>query len=497
MALWAPNAAAQTKIVGFGDSITFGLGETGISCDAEPGGYPPRLDTLLTQQSADVELINEGVCDELTAEGLTRIDTVLENRPDTDAVLLMEGTNDLSRNNISLESMRFNLGEMADKVRWSGVEPISASPIPRAPDAGSNDRTALLAERLGLDATEADMIFVDPYTQWVDLPDLFDLYYSDTLHPNDEGYDLLAELFVESSQEAILRTLPTPCVFGDENLCLSNGRFKVEVDWATEDEAGRGQTVPLSGDTGLFWFFSPQNLELVVKVLDGRAINGHFWVFYGALSDVEFTLTVTDSETGDRKVYRNPLGTQASDGDIEAFAQPDGFASSTVDPSERVTRQALDPAAGWLKVSTTDFPASDVGSKSADLEKAAGNVGPKNVGPKNDCETAPETLCLRQDRFSVKIRWTDPAGESGDGTAVVLTGETGYFWFFNNDNVEVVIKVLDGRAINGHFWVFYGALSDVAYEIEVTDTTNGNVATYVNPLGEFGSESDIEALPEP
>jgi hypothetical protein len=39
--------------------------------------------------------------------------------------------------------------------------------------------------------------------------------------------------------------------------------------------------VPLGADTGYFWFFEDTNVELVVKVLDGRAINGHTWVFYG------------------------------------------------------------------------------------------------------------------------------------------------------------------------------------------------------------------------
>ncbi len=66
----------------------------------------------------------------------------------------------------------------------------------------------------------------------------------------------------------------------------------------------------------------PANVELVVKVLDGRPINGYFWVFYGALSNVAFTVTVTDTETGERKVYQNPLGTFASVGDTQAFGSP-------------------------------------------------------------------------------------------------------------------------------------------------------------------------------
>jgi hypothetical protein len=80
-----------------------------------------------------------------------------------------------------------------------------------------------------------------------------------------------------------------------------------------------GQAVPLTSDTGYFWFFSSNNIELVIKVVDGRAFNQHFWVFYGALSDVEYTITVTDSETGAVRTYMNTQGRLASVADVIAF----------------------------------------------------------------------------------------------------------------------------------------------------------------------------------
>ena len=46
----------------------------------------------------------------------------------------------------------------------------------------------------------------------------------------------------------------------------------------------------------------------MVKVLDGRTLNDKFWVFYGALSDVEYWITVTDTVTGARKRYHNRPG---------------------------------------------------------------------------------------------------------------------------------------------------------------------------------------------
>jgi hypothetical protein len=78
--------------------------------------------------------------------------------------------------------------------------------------------------------------------------------------------------------------------------------------------------------------------------------------------------------------------------------------------------------------------------------------------------------------------------------AVPLTADTGYFWFFGAGNVETVLKVLDGRPVNGHFWVFYGALSNVQYTLTVTDTLTGTVKTYTNPSGQFASVADTSAF---
>lgn len=110
------------------------------------------------------------------------------------------------------------------------------------------------------------------------------------------------------------------CPGDPATLCLQNARFYVRVSWrAPTGSSGAGQAVPLTADTGAFWFFQSSNLELVVKVLDGRAVNGRFWVFYGSLTNVEFTLTVTDLVTGAVKIYTNAQGQLASVADTAAF----------------------------------------------------------------------------------------------------------------------------------------------------------------------------------
>ena len=69
---------------------------------------------------------------------------------------------------------------------------------------------------------------------------------------------------------------------------------------------------------------------------------------------------------------------------------------------------------------------------------------------------------------------------TGDGGAVPLTADAGYFWFYNDDNVELVIKVID----NG---VYCGALTNVEYTITVTDDETAVTREYGNPSGTFRS----------
>ncbi|MDP9122086.1 MAG: alkaline phosphatase family protein, partial [Acidobacteriota bacterium] len=97
------------------------------------------------------------------------------------------------------------------------------------------------------------------------------------------------------------------------------------------------------------------------------------------------------------------------------------------------------------------------------------------------CSADDSTLCLDGNRFSVQVTWTRPDGSSGSGHAVGLTGDTGYFWFFANTNVEMVIKVLDACSFSNHFWVFAGGLTNVQAVITVIDTATSTTRTYTNP----------------
>ncbi len=122
---------------------------------------------------------------------------------------------------------------------------------------------------------------------------------------------------------ATTRATPGPCVADSRTLCLSGGRFRVQVDWRlSETNLGPGTVVPVgTQDSGLFWFFNADNWEMLIKVLNGCGTNGHYWVYFAATTDVQYTLTVTDTQTGVAKVYFNPPG-HPSDAktDSSAFA---------------------------------------------------------------------------------------------------------------------------------------------------------------------------------
>ena len=82
----------------------------------------------------------------------------------------------------------------------------------------------------------------------------------------------------------------------------------IRAGWRSSGGAGAATVRPLTEDTAAFWFFDQANLELVVKALDGCVLNDRFWVFATGLTDVEVTLEVADSATGDRREYRSTLG---------------------------------------------------------------------------------------------------------------------------------------------------------------------------------------------
>lgn len=125
--------------------------------------------------------------------------------------------------------------------------------------------------------------------------------------------------------EAVTFATPAPCVESATTLCLVNGRFQVEVDWRAGGPFTAATAIPLefAPESGLFYFSSPGNIEMLVKVLNAcvPALGNKYWVFYAATTNLEFVMIVIDTQTGAVKFYHNPENTPALPvQDTSAFA---------------------------------------------------------------------------------------------------------------------------------------------------------------------------------
>ena len=186
------------------------------------------------------------------------------------------------------------------------------------------------------------------------------------------------------------------CAASATGLCLDGARFRVGTSWRTpQGDTGEGRAIPLTNDTGYFWFFRPANVEMVVKVLDACVPQfDRFWVFAGGLTNVEVTTTVVDTLTGDVRTYVNPLGTPFRPlQDTDAFATCSAASESPA--AEPLTASAARP-----------FPPL----------AAAETLG--------TCTPDATSLCLNGSRFRVTAQWRTLFGTMGPAHAEPLTPAT-------------------------------------------------------------------------
>lgn len=257
------------------------------------------------------------------------------------------------------------------------------------------------------------------------------------------------------------------CQSSDTSLCLGDGRFRVSAHFdAGHGNAGTAHVVQLTPDTGYLWFFASSNVEVAIKVLNGCALGGHYWVFAGGLTNVNVVMTVTDTKSGKSNTYTNPQG--------KAF-QPiqDTSAFATCSTAAAATPEAAAPRVEEEVQAMNELvhaPAAQpwIGSQEGQTGAAT-------------CAPSSSALCLNGGRFRVSARFDAGGGSSGAAQVVQLTPDTGYLWFFGSSNVEAVVKVLNGCGLGGHYWVFAGGLTNVKVVTTVTDTLKQVTRTYTNP----------------
>lgn len=111
------------------------------------------------------------------------------------------------------------------------------------------------------------------------------------------------------------------------------------------------------------------------------------------------------------------------------------------------------------------------------------------------CVTTATAMCLNNGRFRVEGSFRTSQGQAGQAHAVQITNDSGYLWFFNSSNIEVIVKVLNACTVNNRYWVFAGGLTNVEVQLIVTDTQTGIQKRYTNPINTaFQPIQDTNAL---
>jgi hypothetical protein len=127
---------------------------------------------------------------------------------------------------------------------------------------------------------------------------------------------------------------------------------------------------------------------------------------------------------------------------------------------------------------------------------AAGSQALTVAAPSGDLE-------LIDHRFVATTGWYDAHGIVHLANAVQLSDNFGFFSFFDSSNGEVTIKILDGRAVNGHFWVFIASMTDVQFFVRIDSACvllpnpsfcGPPLATYKSPAGKNVNFIDLGTL---
>jgi hypothetical protein len=96
---------------------------------------------------------------------------------------------------------------------------------------------------------------------------------------------------------------------------------------------------------------------------------------------------------------------------------------------------------------------------------------------KTTCVPSSTRACVRGTRFALNVYFGSGGTPAGVATS---SADSAVFWFSSSTNWEVVAKVLDGCAINNHFWIFTAGATTLTYVVDVYDTTTGTIVAFGN-----------------
>lgn len=113
---------------------------------------------------------------------------------------------------------------------------------------------------------------------------------------------------------------------------------------ATDPRTGATGVGKVIGQNDVYGYFSLPTLsgnggnpEMIVKMVDATGIGQNYWVFYGTMTDLLFTLTVTENATGIAKTYlqnaANPSGQYDTSGFLPTPTPAGGGGAPTPTPT--------------------------------------------------------------------------------------------------------------------------------------------------------------------
>ena len=257
-----------------------------------------------------------------------------------------------------------------------------------------------------------------------------------------------------------------------------------------------------SRESGLLYFFDRDNAEVLVKVLDACAVNQYRWVFVAPVTDLAFNLYVDETATdAPRWEHRNPRGgrTALTKSDVKAF--PCGASGSTAAAGE--DGRGGDGVAGveLVEAGLPAAPAPAADAPALDALASASSVTsvaePIDVGRETDCTPTPVMTLAGDYTVNMCVEYLkDGAPEVREARDYGLDSrQSGLLYFFDRNNAEVLIKVLDGCGVNGHRWVFVAPVTDLAFNLTVV-SPDGDVWEHSNVLSRTASaKSDAAAFP--
>ncbi|MYA08244.1 MAG: hypothetical protein F4060_09695 [Holophagales bacterium] len=154
---------------------------------------------------------------------------------------------------------------------------------------------------------------------------------------------------------------------------------------------------------------------------------------------------------------------------------------------------------GWNTITATaafvddgGMPVGEALTASLGVEVLSEDDSRANVCASED----PLELCLGDDRFAVTVGFFDPKRQGwASARPRPFSRDTGFFTFFDETNVEVMVKVLDACGVNRHRWVFAGGATDLGIRLTVLDNATERSAGYETGGGRpFRAITDLRAF---